>query len=466
MAPQTRSQGPFAASSIDNGLIQAAAPIPLSTTPSISRRSKDANSIRSKRSNRGNEPDEPPRFVIDLSLPPEQRYLEVCAALKSEMINLTSLFDEVVGEMVPFVSLKWLHRLCSTFLRGVYSKEENAELKGISKATGVDMYLLVCFNVLLDLFMGCSSGGAVVRAGADLDCGSKMVHFRTLDWDMDSLRRVVVQLDFVLDKDGPVVASSITYAGFVGVLTGVRKGLSLSLNFRHTRLGSGKLLPDMKYRWHLAMVLLGRRPSISTTLRQFMLPKKHTIQHTSEKDQELIWTSYHDAVKSMGGTKDNTPPIVSTSCYLCFSDGHETTIIEKDRVSATIRSSTEFIVVTNGDAEPISNDEQQHGRFVNSPMSEIFAESDERRQCAHDNWTSMRSAKLKRSGLNVQSKEEDPPSLMEVGDVIEMVQKYPITNECTHFGAVMDPTEGKVKWCRRWMQPVNDEWIRRHMSNT
>ena len=57
------------------------------------------------------------------------------------------------------------------------------------------MYLLVCLNVLLDLFMGCSSGGAAVR---DESGRSKMVHFRTLDWGMPTLRRVLIQLDLSL----------------------------------------------------------------------------------------------------------------------------------------------------------------------------------------------------------------------------------------------------------------------------
>jgi hypothetical protein len=100
----------------------------------------------------------------------------------------------------------------------VYDTEQTRELRGISKATGVEMYLMVAFNVLLDLFMGCTSGGVrITENGVE-----KMVHFRTLDWGMDVLRRVVVQLDFVEKEGGPVVARSITYVGFVGILTGVR----------------------------------------------------------------------------------------------------------------------------------------------------------------------------------------------------------------------------------------------------
>ena len=163
------------------------------------------------------------------------------------MLNLTSLFDEIVGVIIPFLSTNWLHFLCRMLLRRVYDKEENAELKGISKATGVQIYLLVCFNVLLDLFMGCSSGDAVVKASDDQDCGSKMVHFRTLDWGMPSLRRVIVHLDFVSEKSGPVIASSVTYAGYFGVLTGVRRDFSLSLNFRPNRVDNGKYWSDLKY---------------------------------------------------------------------------------------------------------------------------------------------------------------------------------------------------------------------------
>lgn len=214
--------------------------------------------------------DTPPLFTINLSLPPEQRYLAVCSALRHEIVNITSLFDDVVGDMIPWVPVAHLHTVCCLMLRGVYDREENRELKGISNATGVSMYLLVCFNVLLDLFMGCSSGGAAVSDGVG---ASKMVHFRTLDWGMPALRRIVVQLDFVTQAGGPVVASSVTYAGFVGVLTGVRQGLSVSLNFRPSHNDSDKLWSNMKYGWHLAMVLLGWRPSISTVLRSYLLPE-------------------------------------------------------------------------------------------------------------------------------------------------------------------------------------------------
>ncbi|EME43382.1 hypothetical protein DOTSEDRAFT_89269 [Dothistroma septosporum NZE10] len=378
-------------------------------------------------SSRSKVPDEPPRFVINLSLPPEQRYLEVCEAYKDRIQGLIPLFDEVVGDMPSWLPLEWLHRMSRTFLRGVCDRGANRELKGISGATGVDMYLLVCFNVLLDLFMGCSSGGAAISDGHG---GSKMVHFRALDWGMPSLRKIVVQLEFVTETNGATIASAITYAGYVGVLTGVRKDFSISLNFRPNRLDKYKFWSDARYYWHLAMVLLGRRRSISSELRHLLLPEK---------------------------------ALATTACYLCFSDGTETTIIEKDRVTAVSRSSNDFIAITSNDldhenekvVEAAQRLEDERSPFV-SALAAIVEEGKNRRLCAHHNYHNRRREHAKRIGFGKG---------LNVDDIVEMVQRYPTTNETTHYGCVMDPTGGDIKWCRRWIKPVSARWIREHASD-
>ena len=146
--------------------------------------------------------DEPPRYTIDLSLPPRKRYQHVAMDYKLQVATLPVLFDEVVRDLrikVPLERVRWLARL---LLRRVYSKEENEELVGIHETTGIEMYLLVAFNVLLDLFMGCTSGAVRVRDG---DKKTKMLHFRTLDWGMDALRKVIVHLDFVEKPGGEVI---------------------------------------------------------------------------------------------------------------------------------------------------------------------------------------------------------------------------------------------------------------------
>lgn len=401
-------------------------------------------------------PDEPPRFIIDLSLPPEQRYAEVCTAFKKEVQNLPPLFDEVVG------ASKWIHRLARMLLRKVYDEEENRELQGISRATGVQMYLLVCFNVLLDLLMGCSSGGALVR-DEERGYGTKMVHFRTLDWGMPSLRKVVVQLDFKTETNGPIIASTITYAGYVGALTGVRKNFSMSLNFRPTRNEKFKFWPDVKYYWHLFLVLLGWRRSISSELRHFLLPKRG--------DSGWEWWPYADVLRKVSG-KHGANALTSTACYLCFSDGKETTVVERDLTTAVVRSSQEFIVITNNDVGMEDDDAEKNSNHelggevspYAGELAEIVDEAVDRRQCAEHNYNNMRVSKGKDPTSNGPIMEWR--TILEVDDIVQLVQRYPTTNETTHYACVMDPSQGTVTWCRRWMKPVSAKWIRAHQSDT
>jgi hypothetical protein len=80
-------------------------------------------------SSSNNKPRELPRFTIDLSLPPEQRYVEVCAAFREEMRGLQGLFDEVVGGFVPWVPSGVLRWVCWVVLRGVWGEEERGELR-------------------------------------------------------------------------------------------------------------------------------------------------------------------------------------------------------------------------------------------------------------------------------------------------------------------------------------------------
>ncbi|KAM0520739.1 hypothetical protein ACHAPE_003137 [Trichoderma viride] len=177
-----------------------------------------------------------PTYRIDLDLPPSERYVKLAADFAPRMTEITPLFDTVLGSVVPWAWLRSIIRFVAFLvLRRLYSSEETQELAGMAKGSGVDMYFLVAFNVLLDSLLGCTSGGVLTRLKkgeidladrqADTERRTRMMHFRTLDWGMPELRSVLVVLEFVRSKsEDPqtVIARTVTYAGFVGVLTGVR----------------------------------------------------------------------------------------------------------------------------------------------------------------------------------------------------------------------------------------------------
>lgn len=78
------------------------------------------------------------------------------------------------------------------------------------------------------------------------------------------MRRIIVELDFVTSDGGPVVARTLTHFRYVGILTGARHEMSVSLNrrplnnrstlirrIRSMSPGVGSLGPEV---WHLESV--------------------------------------------------------------------------------------------------------------------------------------------------------------------------------------------------------------------
>lgn len=106
-------------------------------------------------------------------------------------------------------------------------------MQSIAQAANIDLFYLVALNVALDGLLGCTSRGVVIKlsSGKEREREERMMHFRTLDWEMDNLRKLVVVLEFVRSADDPevVVARSVTYARFLGVLTRVRYAINSSL---------------------------------------------------------------------------------------------------------------------------------------------------------------------------------------------------------------------------------------------
>ena len=378
---------------------------------------------------------EVPKYTIDLSLPPVKRYQHVAADFNAQAAALPTLFNEIVLGMKPNARVGRVRRIARLLLRRVYYDEETEELRGISEAIGIELWLLVAFNVLLDLFMGCTSGAARVDDGQG---GKKMLHFRTLDWGMDPLRKVVVQLDFIQKPGGKVVASSITYVGYVGVLTGVRKGLSMSLNFRPNHERSTGLA-NFRFYFHHLLVLLGFRPSISSLLRQQLLPSQKSSRRS---------TATKPTLKSIERT---LPSTATTAAYLIFSDGDRTTTMEKDHRTAMVKSSSDFIVATNHDAaEEISPGSQSQPEPDSSNtleatgMQGLVDDSVHRKDLARKLWNKS----LKKTRRRIS------PQKLTIDTVVRWIDTYPISNEETHYATIMDPKVGKVAWVERYLEPL------------
>ncbi|KZP24839.1 hypothetical protein FIBSPDRAFT_856640 [Athelia psychrophila] len=285
--------------------------------------------------------------------------------------------------------------------------------------------------------MGCTSGGVRTKSSSG---ATKMLHFRTLDWGMDALRQLVVQLEFVESKGDAPFARSLSYAGYVGVLTGVRRGLSMSLNFRPTHNGTS-LFERFRFYAFQIMVILGRRPSISSILRHTLLTPTTTSLQT---------------------IASGLPSVPSTAAYLIFSDGEQTLVMEKDHVSATLMYRKDFIVATNHDRGDEGLEDNtapvNSSPVTRSIIGEVDAfreESVARKRCIRLDW--QEAVELATGVLPPGQGAPGDADLnfsADQADVVTWLEEWPITNECTHYATILDPKEGTVNWLKRFLDPV------------
>ncbi|KAF6824611.1 hypothetical protein CMUS01_10163 [Colletotrichum musicola] len=402
-----------------------------------------------------------PVYRIDLALPPERRYLQIARDFADQLKAIAPLFDLVLAQILvyrPIIYLtKFVVRLC---LRSVCDPEETREIRSIAAAAGVDVHLIVALNTLLDCLLGCTSGAIPVRADDAPDAPARLMHFRTLDWGMPELTDLLVQLDFVDSESAQpdkVLARSITYAGFVGTLTGVRPGLSLSLN--HRPLMNARTTKSIS---HQVLVVLGLRPSIASNLRQVLLAPTLPVASPERNPS-------NDALVSFAKSFSLRP---SPTCYLIFSTPTEAVVIQKDHVGGNINRSYDFIAQANHDTDHTSccgAAEFHHRALALGDASLIPPEqawlgmSAERQDFVHDHWR----AYCKRDEdhePNVANGISDSPSSAgscivtafarktrqekTTGVTREMLQKWittePVFNELTHFATIMDPSSGDV----------------------
>lgn len=432
----------------------------------------------------------PPVYTIDLSLPPSQRYVEVAARYRNIARTLPRLFDVLIlknadgnipsgtffTRAIFWILLRLLHFLAWVCLRRLHSRELTQELLGISRVTGVPIHMLICLNVVIDLLMGCTSGGVLV---ADRAQTKKMLHFRTLDWIMPELRSCIVQLDFRERADGPVIATSITYVGYVGVLTGVQPGLSVSLNFRPYHNGDDNFLTNVRFRVHQLLVILGWMPSISSYLRDFILPTAYSttdLWSRLEPDPETADLGPARACELiLPKIARHFPFVPTTAAYLTFSDGISTLILEKDLRTAKTLLSNSFIATTNHDCSyeevPNLNDGQLQHRahaaatgIFGGAIAEMLAESIERKVSISDKWM-LHCARFEQRerGRGMRLGPEYAPferraqvsadltgkaPCISKATLVRWLKSYPVLNEQTHFAVVMDPRKGKVAWVK------------------
>lgn len=160
-------------------------------------------------------------FTIDLDDPPFERWNQV-AEVYGERLRRACRLMPVPSWIQTFINVG--HHLGMT----MYSQE----LKGIAHYARVPLGQLTALQLMLEASTGCTSYVNQMEDGV-------VKHFRTMDWHSEEgiLEELCLTVEFV--RDERVVARGVTWAGCVGLFTGVSaQGFGAALHYRGQAGGS------------------------------------------------------------------------------------------------------------------------------------------------------------------------------------------------------------------------------------
>lgn len=179
-----------------------------------------------------------PWYTVNLDQPPSERWKKLITDKKQP---LTSMIQQI-KELVKFVfHSEKLIDLVDTKLPAIVGSLPppfDEEIRGIADASGLPLGEVMLFNIFYEVFTVCTS---VVAE----DTSGKLFHARNLDfglflgWDVKNnswmitelLRPLVVNVNF--QRNNKTVFLSTSFAGYVGMLTGMKPGiLTLTMNER------------------------------------------------------------------------------------------------------------------------------------------------------------------------------------------------------------------------------------------
>jgi acid ceramidase len=277
-----------------------------------------------------------PTYVINLDLPPLQRWDQLGKERAQQIAHLLTTFKQLL------LAVTDLSQYLIDFVDGhvgglvdTFPMPYKDELKGLAKASGLNLGEVVLYNIFYEVFTVCTSIVAQSPNGT-------LYHARNLDfglfmgWDpqnhtwhvTEALRPAIVNLDW--QKSGKTLFKSVNYAGYIGILTAIKRDVfTLSMNERFN-LADGGYIGILKW-------LLGDR-----TGNWMSFLTRHTMEDAASYKQAKDWLS-------------NTPMLAPAYFILGGRQAGEASIITRSRASAVdvwdigTRNSTWYILETNYD---------------------------------------------------------------------------------------------------------------------
>jgi len=166
------------------------------------------------------------RFVFDLDKHPSERWIHIINEYKDKLPRMKEEINKLFQEFgVTGLVRKALNWLIYFYSNSIVHREEIAS---IAKLTNLDFEQVLLMQLMYEINSACST----LITHVD----HKPVMFRTMDWDLDFLRELTVELSVV--KNGQEICVAPTWVGCVGFFTAYMKheegNYAIALNYRRT----------------------------------------------------------------------------------------------------------------------------------------------------------------------------------------------------------------------------------------
>ena len=168
-----------------------------------------------------------PEYIVNLDLDPIERWKHVVVNYPSDIRELIeTAYTELpylLGRSIKYIAKYYFNEIPD------YMGDYGEEMKGISKYTNINLYEVILYNIFYEIFSLCTS--------VIVNHNNTVIHSRNLDFGIfmngitPILKRLTISVKFM--KNNKLIFQSHTFAGYIGVFTGMKPfNYSITINQR------------------------------------------------------------------------------------------------------------------------------------------------------------------------------------------------------------------------------------------
>jgi len=245
----------------------------------------------------GPDPQGVPTYTINLDLPPTLRWKQICSntTYKTAMQHVIAGLIDLFGGTGTSLS-----DLGKTLNLLYFPSDFGGEIRGCAEELGVDYGWLSLFNLGYEVTDACTS---ILAQTVD----NKILHVRNMDfwdgiWLTNHLKNLTIQVDY--QSNGKTVFHATTFAGYAGVLSGMRpNGFSISIDTRNYPGGPGQLF------WEIIAAITEKNASLVSFLTRHVLTRVPDFENAVKNLSKDLLIA--DVYYIIGGVSANQGAVIT-----------------------------------------------------------------------------------------------------------------------------------------------------------